>query len=175
MSHDIDPTSTPESGEVERGVSRRSVVRTGAHLAWAVPAVSMVTAAPALAVSGGKPKLKIGGLSASGSKKGASVDMGAVKNSGTRDAGVLTAVFELPSSLKKGKVTAGSVSSGWKLVDGKGPDLTFVSTGSVPPGGKSKPLSFDATQKGLKKKPKGTVNVVVKGKNGGTATDSDSL
>lgn len=33
------------------GVSRRSVVKTGANLAWAVPAVSIATAAPALAVS----------------------------------------------------------------------------------------------------------------------------
>ena len=35
----------------QSGMSRRSVVRTGANLAWAVPAVSLVTAAPALATS----------------------------------------------------------------------------------------------------------------------------
>lgn len=34
------------------GMTRRSMVRTGAHLAWAVPAVSLATTAPALAVSG---------------------------------------------------------------------------------------------------------------------------
>lgn len=36
------------------GMTRRSVVRTGAHLAWAVPAVSIATSAPALAVSTAK-------------------------------------------------------------------------------------------------------------------------
>lgn len=40
---------TPESRH--DGLSRRSVVKTGANLAWAVPAVSIATAAPALAVS----------------------------------------------------------------------------------------------------------------------------
>src|SRR5688572_24200905 len=35
-----------------RTISRRTVVRTGAHAAWAVPAISVATAAPALAVSG---------------------------------------------------------------------------------------------------------------------------
>ncbi|WP_300389782.1 hypothetical protein [uncultured Nocardioides sp.] len=33
------------------GMSRRSVVKTGANLAWAVPAVTVATAAPAMAVS----------------------------------------------------------------------------------------------------------------------------
>ena len=174
MSLDFDPTSTLESGDVERGVTRRSVVKTGAHLAWAVPAVSMVTAAPALAVSG-KSKLRMGSFGASAIKGGADVDLGPIKNTGTRETGVLTAVFELPSSLKKAKVSASSVSSGWKVVDGKGQDLTFVSTGTVPPGGKSKALSFVAKQKGLDKKPKGTVSVVVKAKNGGSVTDSDKL
>src|SRR5687767_13882478 len=32
-----------------RGVSRRSVVRAGAHAAWAVPVISVATAAPAAA------------------------------------------------------------------------------------------------------------------------------
>lgn len=36
----------------EKGLSRRTVMRTGAHAAWAVPAISVATAAPALAASG---------------------------------------------------------------------------------------------------------------------------
>ena len=34
------------------GVSRRSVIKAGAHAAWAVPLVHVVAAAPAMAVSG---------------------------------------------------------------------------------------------------------------------------
>lgn len=34
------------------GLSRRSVLKAGAHAAWAVPLVHVVAAAPAMAVSG---------------------------------------------------------------------------------------------------------------------------
>lgn len=48
------------SATTRRTVSRRTVVRTAAHSAWLVPAVTMVTSAPALAASApGKPSLTV--------------------------------------------------------------------------------------------------------------------
>lgn len=46
MSHEDEPTMSEG-----RALSRRTVVRAGAHAAWVIPAVSLVTAAPALAAS----------------------------------------------------------------------------------------------------------------------------
>ncbi len=49
----------------DRQVSRRAVVKTGVHAAWAVPLVQMAVAAPALAASGDPAQLSISGTSAS--------------------------------------------------------------------------------------------------------------
>jgi hypothetical protein len=53
----VDESRTAESGDLSsRTVSRRTVIRTAAHAAWVVPAIQVVSAAPAFAVS---PKLTI--------------------------------------------------------------------------------------------------------------------
>lgn len=176
MSHSIDPTSTPRTASGEQGgVSRRAVVKTGANLAWAVPAISLVTAAPALAVSGGTPKLAMGNVTANGTRTGASVSMGAVRNTGDGDAGRLTAVATFPANRDNVKVVGSSVSNGWKVADGSGDVVTFVTVdGNLAPGERSKPLSFRVTHKS-ERRVTGSVKVVVKGSEGGTDSDSDSL
>lgn len=47
MTHEDEPTLGQGSG-----LSRRTVVRSAAHAAWMVPAISLITQAPALAASG---------------------------------------------------------------------------------------------------------------------------
>lgn len=57
MSSESISRSADENQTNGGGVSRRSVIKAGAHAAWAVPLVHVVAAAPAMAVSGpAKPK-----------------------------------------------------------------------------------------------------------------------
>ncbi|MCW2786730.1 MAG: hypothetical protein JWP74_3247 [Marmoricola sp.] len=59
MSHS---DSTDTTGEIEpghTGVTRRTIIRTGANAAWAVPLITVATTAPALAASGSAPSIRI--------------------------------------------------------------------------------------------------------------------
>lgn len=49
-------TIQPEAPETEdrSGLSRRTVIKAGAHAAWAIPAVTVVTSAPAFAAQSGQ-------------------------------------------------------------------------------------------------------------------------
>lgn len=175
MSHIADRASTPHvADDAPQGLSRRAVVRTGAHMAWAVPAVSLVTAAPALAVSHGEPRLRISSFSASGGRKKTQIAMGPVVNRGQGDAGQITAVVSLPARLDNCEID-GDVSKGWTLAGGKkGNTLTFVSNdGNVKAGERTKALSFSVSHDRVKM-PKGTATVAVSG-NGASDTDSDKL
>src|SRR4051794_11039244 len=93
MLNDLESTDTPGT-ENHAGPSRRQVVRIGANLAWAVPAVGIATAAPALAASG-KAKLKLSSFAATASTSKVVLKLGAVTNSGPGDAGVPVASFSL--------------------------------------------------------------------------------
>jgi hypothetical protein len=167
----------------ESGLTRRSVVRTSAHLAWAVPAVTMATAAPALAVSG-PAHLRMSGFSVNYSSGHTQLDvhMGPVKNNGGSDAGQLTAVVEVPEKKKgpfrKAPAMDGGASDGWKFAgrSGNGPwTFTFVATdGHLRAGEKTRPLDFALALAGGKKGPKATIGVSVVG-DGDSASDSDSL
>ena len=84
----------------QRSVTRRTVLRTGAHAAWAVPAISVATAAPAFAVSGGASlqgssfKVQFN----SGTKK-FHVMVGPIKNTGgSPTGGPVTVVVSAPKT-----------------------------------------------------------------------------
>ncbi|GCD90652.1 hypothetical protein [Nocardioides sp. LS1] len=185
MHNDLDSVDTTDTSS--SGVSRRSVVKTGAHLAWAVPAVTLATAAPALAVSPPQPGpalIKITGFSANytGGASGLHVTLSPVKNKGKSDAGQLTAVISLPVK-DKGPFSKApkfvSAHGPWTFAgrDGDGPwAFTFVSNdGHVKPGEKTGPLDVDIDLNGkTKKKPAATISVSVIGE-GSSDQDSDSV
>ena len=157
MLNDLESTDSPGT-ENRPGPSRRQVVKIGANLAWAVPAVSIATAAPALAASG-KAKLKLSSFSAKASTTKVSLKLGAVSNSGPGDAGVPSATFTL--SPKPKKITSVKGSGGWKQTGGK-TSMKFVSAkGKLKDNGKTSPLNVTVTYKKAKKAPKGTAKVVV--------------
>lgn len=173
-----DALNAPEATEAAEasGISRRSVVRTGAHLAWAVPAVQLVTSAPALAASGTKPNLT-GGSIAVGYNKArtqTSVAIGAVRNTGGDMKGQLTASVSLPGFLKSPKLV-GKPSAGWKAVGKSGRKLTFISTSSgLATGASTKKLSFKVSHKAVKKAPAGKITAIVRG-TGDSITSSATL
>lgn len=170
MSNDLEITGTPETPET-RGLSRRQVVRTGAHLAWAVPAVSVVTAAPALAASG-KAKLKLSTFSASASTTKITLKLGAVKNLGPGDAGVPTAQFSLSPTPKN--ITKIIRNGGWSQSGGS-KSLKFVSSqGPLKAGKSTAALTVTVSYKKAKKAPKGTAKVVVVASNSAPLSVSDS-
>lgn len=63
---DINDAKTDES--VEAGLSRRTLVRAAGHSLWAVPAITLATAAPAMAVSGTWSYLSGGPRNSSGNQ-----------------------------------------------------------------------------------------------------------
>jgi hypothetical protein len=167
MLNEIDNADGPSTAEANPGPSRRQVVRIGANLAWAVPAVSIATSAPALAASG-KASLKFSSFSATGSTSKVILKMGAVSNTGPGNAGVPMATMSLSPSPKG--ITKVTGSSGWKQSGGsKG--MKFASTkGALVAGGKTSPLTVTVTFKKAKKAPKGTGKVVVAASNATPAT-----
>jgi hypothetical protein len=75
----------PDQNDVQdssAGIQRRTVVRAGAHAAWAVPAITLATAAPAMAISGTSNAVATL-LSASRSGSTVTLTGGAISNLGT--------------------------------------------------------------------------------------------
>jgi len=109
VSIDKQPTNQTESKR--SGMSRRTVVKTGAHAAWAVPAISLATAAPAMASSGAV--LSISGTSANRAvailTASASVD-----NTGTQTTSGLQLIVDISSTSGNATgVTAATTPTGW--------------------------------------------------------------
>lgn len=179
-------TDAPEAPDSPPGLTRRAVVRTGANLAWAVPAVSLATAAPALAVSGpvGQAKVALGNFQAAYIRRNAAakITLASVANTGSADAGQVKAVVKFKKNggaFKKAPKLSGSVSSGWKVAGPRsGYTFTFVSTDThLMPNEKTRPLSFNVTLTKVAKRktsPASRVTVAVTGK-GTSASKSDSL
>lgn len=131
------------SNEVSDGISRRTVVRAGANLAWMVPAIAIVTEAPALAVSGqalqvtGTGSWAVGALSADISPWTANIS---VKNlSSTTAATGISVVVDFTGNGTLGTVSSfSSVSSNsgsWSVSPASGSTFTFTFTGSIPASG----------------------------------------
>ena len=116
----------PTSVATERRmISRRTVVRTGAHAAWAVPAISVATAAPALAASG-QPDLDGSGITAifySPRKKKnwrLIITINPITNKGPGPVGAITLLLRVPKkrngSLKKKPRYIKKTGAGWRFV-----------------------------------------------------------
>jgi hypothetical protein len=171
MLHEFEGADAPSTTDANPGPSRRQVVRIGANLAWAVPAVSLATAVPALAASG-KGKLQLSSFSAAASTTKVTMKVGAVSNPGPGDAGIPTATLSL--SPKPKGITKVTGSSGWKQSGGK-TGLKFTSTkGKLLKGGKTSALTVTVTYKKAKKAPKGTARVVVVASNSTPASVTKS-
>lgn len=168
-----------DTTEVSPGPSRRQVVRIGANLAWAVPAVAVVTSAPALAASG-KAKLVAPGFTAAATTTKITLKMGAVKNSGPGDAGVPTASFSFAfTAASKPTIKSVKGTAGWTQSGGaKG--LKFTSKGGKLLAGKSTSaltltVAITAKKKNKKAvKPAGTAKVVVVASNASPTSVSKS-
>jgi hypothetical protein len=137
------------------GMTRRSVVRTGANLAWAVPAVSLATAAPALAISEGaetveEPKNE-GTTTSNNGKKGTVVLGGMVLNQDASEGEVICTV------MSKG-IIGGNGGKGWTRNPGANrgrEEYTYVLARAVPAGTEFPDLKV--TLKAFKKKGKRTL------------------
>lgn len=101
------------------GLNRRTLIRTGTHVAWAVPAVAMVSPTPAFAASG-LAALTLGGNPGTWSPQGVLFPASryivlsafSIANSGPADSTGLQVVVTLPS----GRVTSSpldAIASGW--------------------------------------------------------------
>jgi hypothetical protein len=116
------------------GMTRRSVVRTGANLAWAVPAVSLATAAPALAISPGTepeedPKTEETSTTPNG-RKGTAIVGGLVLDQDAAPGDVIVTVKS------KGKI-GGNGGKGWTRNPGANrgrSEYTYVLSTDVPAG-----------------------------------------
>lgn len=115
-----------ENTQTSGGISRRSVIKVGAHAAWAVPLVQVVAAAPAFAVSG-PPKLAFSGESGSYPAKNSQTLNTSVTltntGGGTQS---LQVTFTFPSSAWTPSVDAGTY-AGWS-VDNSGQATAHVFT-----------------------------------------------
>lgn len=138
-------TIQPEAPETEgrSGLSRRTVIKAGAHAAWMVPAITVITTAPAFATGSNDPVLGLSGTSASwaGSSQSAILTIKfTITNTGVSPtSGVqATLAFEAGGAgqaaywvPKNQQYT--SVDSGWSIdTSGKAsPKFTFVGVGQV--------------------------------------------
>ncbi|WP_372727401.1 hypothetical protein [Nocardioides sp.] len=148
-------------------------------MAWAVPAISLATAAPALATSHGPDQLKITRFKARYIRKrrGVRVITGPIRNKGQSSAGQVTAVVTFPirrkGPFRRPPKVSGRVSRGWSLVGRReGYNLTFVTNSEIEAGDRTQPLIFTVVTAGGKKRfSKGTVRLVV---NGNDSSDTAS-
>lgn len=138
----LDETTTPGDFSSRPGVSRRQVVKIGANAAWAVPLISVATAAPALAVSG-QGALRASTFKAvfERNRRNFVLDLGPVENAGAGTVGQVTVVFRIPRStglLSRAPRLLGPRPQGWSFAGRRyvsgGWTFTFVSHSELDPG-----------------------------------------
>lgn len=124
------------------GLNRRTLIRTGTHVAWAVPAVAMVSPTPAFAASG-LAALTLGGNPGTWSPGGLLVpalrrvvlSTFSVGNTGPAATTGLQVVLTLPNGL----VTASpleAIAPGWSATGTTGTGVvTFTADSQLPSGG----------------------------------------
>lgn len=124
------------------GLNRRTLIRTGTHVAWAVPAVAMVSPTPAFAASG-LAALTLGGNPGTWSPGGILFPASryivlsafSIANSGPAATTGLQVVLTLPNGL----VTASpldAIAPGWSATGTTGTGVvTFTADNQLPSGG----------------------------------------
>jgi hypothetical protein len=151
---------TQGSAAPRPAVSRRTVIRTGAHMAWAVPAVSVATAAPAFAAVSGGAALQGSSfrVQLNVKKQTLHVFVGPIKNSGaSATGGPITVIVSAPKTAQTSMSNPydKGVQNNWTYA---GPssssttdDYTFVSrAGSLKPNQSTGALSFLLSAKSAK-------------------------
>lgn len=125
------------------GLNRRTLIRTGTHVAWAVPAVAMVSPTPAFAASGlaaltlgGNPGTwSPGGIPYSTAGRRVVLSTFSVGNTGPAATTGLQVVLTLPDGL----VTASpldAIAPGWSATGTTGTRVvTFTADNQLPSGG----------------------------------------
>lgn len=126
------------------GLNRRTLIRTGTHVAWAVPAVAMVSPTPAFAASG-LAALTLGGNPGTWSPGGllalrrVVLSTFSVGNTGPAATTGLQVVLTLPNGLPNGLVTASpleAIAPGWSATGTTGTGVvTFTADSQLPSGG----------------------------------------
>ena len=129
------------------GLNRRTLIRTGTHVAWAVPAVAMVSPTPAFAASGlaaltlgGNPGTwSPGGLLLLPARQRVVLSTFSVGNTGPAATTGLQVVLTLPNGLPNGLVTASpldAIAPGWSATGTTGTRVvTFTADNQLPSGG----------------------------------------
>lgn len=151
----------PEAAEAPTGMQRRSVVKAGANLAWAVPAITLASAAPALAASTGTPVVTP--PDSSTTTKGGGTVVVAKLSSLTVDGAPITNVMYTVSAPKKFNVTISEQSAKfWKPVNaGKGAIVYVLRDGVVRPGEQIPAISFKVTKRNGDKVETGSLSYVL--------------
>ena len=179
--------STADEQDAPGALSRRTLLRTGAAVAWTVPAVQLVGAAPAFATTSGgvppgHPEVKpAGSLCWTISKRDKGKDKDtklypftgvatvALKNTGTASSKALlvTLTFDRP-------VTPGATPAGWTLVGTSGARNTFNYTRDTPllNDSTNHPVTFTVGYATSSKKDVATGSVTVTPGDGGTAANA---
>jgi hypothetical protein len=121
----LDDTTTPGAPVSRTGLTRRQVVKAGAHTAWLVPAISVATAVPALAVSG-QGALTTSAFTAYFEANGQNfvLDLGPIKNTGAGTTGQVTVVFRIP------RQTSGPFSSAPRLIGPRPTGWSYAGSGT---------------------------------------------
>jgi len=137
-------TIQPEAPETEgrSGLSRRTVMKAGAHAAWAIPAITVVTSAPAFAAQSGQPTCDPV-PSGSGAWTGPSSTRAipctvSVANKGAADTVGLVLTASFPTGWDP---TVGAPSNGWTVSKSVNV-FTFTPPSQV---GAGKTATFDVT------------------------------
>ena len=151
MHHDDVARSTVDEADNTSGVSRRSLVRAGATVAWSVPLVQIATAAPALAAVSGPARLRCISFTGTRTNTRVRLNIGGIKNTGGTPTGQVTVVIRWPKK-RPGQLAPryqNSLSAGWTFAGktGHGPwSFMFVSNAGVAPGHQTPPLTFSVEQ-----------------------------
>jgi hypothetical protein len=118
------------SDEPKLHPSRRAILKTGAHAAWAVPAIQIASATPSFAATSGVPSPAMLTVSGSGSRNGVNItyDLSVANQAGLADATGVTVTITGAGIAYDADPT--QVTSGWTFVR-SAKSLTFTYGGAV--------------------------------------------
>jgi hypothetical protein len=172
-----------ETGTSHRTISRRTVVRTGATAAWAVPAISIATAAPAMAVS------NQGDLNGSGiiaifypGRWRLILTVRPIQNDGDIRVGAITLIARMPKkrgSLSKKPRKVSHSGRGWRFVrsyraNGRW-QYVFTYPQGLAPGAKTSTLTITLKPRRRRPQPSGMAFYTAFARNSDPAGGSTSI
>ena len=130
------------SDEPKLHPSRRAILKTGAHAAWAVPAIQIASAAPSFAANSGVPGPAMLTVSGSGSRTGSNLNytLTVANQAGLANATAVTVTLT-GRGIDSGTAPS-QISAGW-TVAAAASSLTFTYGGTLA-SGSSAPLAFRA-------------------------------